>query len=104
MKSSVLHFDRPNNLQATETPEDRLIERDEVRLLVTTPDDNSHAVFKDLPSYLRAGDVIVVNESETIRASLPAEGSVGEFVLNLSTDYGNGLWLVEPRWSTDTPA
>jgi S-adenosylmethionine:tRNA ribosyltransferase-isomerase len=30
-------------------------------------------------------------------------GRFGTFVLNLSTTYGNGLWLAEPRWSASRP-
>ena len=103
MKSEVLLFDRPEHLQATVPPETRATPRDGVRLLVTTPDGNVHARFTDLHEFLVAGDLLVVNESATIPTSLPAEGSVGAFVLNLSTNYGDGLWLAEPRWSSNKP-
>ena len=103
MKSDVLLFDRPEHLQATAPPESSGLNRDDVRLLVTTPDGNTHARFNDLPEFLKPGDLVVVNESATIPTSLPAEGSVGRFLLNLSTDYGNGLWLAEPRWSASEP-
>ncbi len=103
MKSDVLLFDRPEHLQATAPPESSGLNRDDVRLLVTTPDGNAHARFNDLPEFLQPGDLVVVNESATIPTSLPAEGSVGRFLLNLSTDYGNGLWLAEPRWSASEP-
>jgi S-adenosylmethionine:tRNA ribosyltransferase-isomerase len=103
MKSDVLLFERPENLQATAPTESRAMERDDVRLLVTTPDGNTHARFNELPDILAPGDLLVVNESATIPASLPAEGSLGTFVLNLSTDYGDGLWLAEPRWSSSEP-
>jgi S-adenosylmethionine:tRNA ribosyltransferase-isomerase len=103
MKSDVLLFDRPEHLQAAAPPESSGLNRDDVRLLVTTPDGNTHARFNDLPEFLKPGDLVVVNESATIPTSLPAEGSVGRFLLNLSTDYGNGLWLAEPRWSASEP-
>ena len=103
MKSEILQFDRPKKLEATSRPEDRDLGRDGVRLLVTTPDGNVHAQFTELADYLQPGDLLVVNESATIRASLPAQGQVGDFLVNLSTDYGDGLWLVEPRWSTSEP-
>ncbi len=103
MNSNVLLFDRPDNLQATAPVEYGTSERDNVRLLVTTPDGNEHARFNDLPKILTPGDVLVVNESATTAASLPAEGSAGRFVLNLSTNYGDGLWLAEPRWSPARP-
>jgi len=103
MKNDVLLFDRPEHLQATAPPEKSGLNREDVRLLVTTPGGNTHAEFNDLPEFLTPGDLLVVNENATIRASLPAEGSVGKFLLNLSTDYGNGLWLAEPRWSASEP-
>ena len=103
MKSSTLLFERPEGLQAVAPPETRALERDGVRLLVTTPDGSAHAHFIDLPDILVPGDLLIVNESATIPASLSAEGSVGSFVLNLSTDYGNGIWLAEPRWSSGEP-
>lgn len=103
MKSTSLLFDRPEQLQATAPPESRHQDRDNVRLLVTTPHGNTHSRFDSLHEFLTPGDLLVVNESATIPASLPAEGSVGDFVLNLSTDYGDGLWLAEPRWSASEP-
>ena len=103
MKSDALLFDRPEHLQATVPPETRATPRDGVRLLVTTPDGNVHARFSDLHEFLEASDLLVVNESATIPASLQVKGSVGRFVLNFSTNYGDGLWLTEPRWSSDKP-
>jgi len=103
MKSDVLLFDRPDHLQATVPAEIRNLNRDKVRLLVTTPGANLHAIFSDLPDFLTTGDLLVVNESATIPASLPAKGSLRSFLLNLSTDYGDELWLAEPRWSANEP-
>jgi S-adenosylmethionine:tRNA ribosyltransferase-isomerase len=98
-----LAFDRPAGLQATEPPEDRGLARDEVRLLVSTPEGHRHARFYDLATFLEPGDLLVVNRSATLPASLPARGPVGSFLLNLSTDYGQSLWLAEPRWDTGRP-
>ncbi len=103
MKSTSLLFDRPDQLQATAPPESRHLDRDNVRLLVTTPYGNTHTRFSSLHEFLTPGDLLVVNESATIPASLPAEGPAGAFVLNLSTDYGGGVWLAEPRWSASEP-
>src|SRR5688500_11268062 len=99
MKREALYFERPRDLQATVPPEDRGLARDEVRLLVSTPDGHQHSVFRDLPSFLRAGDLLVVNRSATLPASLSAHGRIGQFTLNLSTHYGRNLWLTEPRWN-----
>ena len=103
MKRSELMFQRPPNAQATAPPEARGLERDAVRLLVSTPSGHRHARFRDLPSFLAPGTLLVTNRSATLPASLPAEGAVGEFVLNLSTRYGARLWLAEPRWSASRP-
>jgi S-adenosylmethionine:tRNA ribosyltransferase-isomerase len=56
-----------------------------------------------LPEYFRPGDLLVINRSATLPASLPASGTIGAFTLNLSTNYGRGVWLAEPRWSPAEP-
>lgn len=103
MKSGELIFERPADLQATAPPEAHGGRRDDVRLLVSTGDGHVHARFGDLPGFLRPGDLIVVNDSATLPASLEAEGMEGRFVLNVSTRFGPKLWLTEPRWATDRP-
>src|SRR5262245_50312175 len=99
MKLAELMFERPAELQATLPPEARGLQRDEVRLLVSTPAGQTHTVFYQLADSLQPGDLLVVNRSATLAASLPAQGAIGDFVLNLSTHYGDGVWLAEPRWS-----
>jgi S-adenosylmethionine:tRNA ribosyltransferase-isomerase len=96
-------FERPSGLQASQPPEARGLSRDQVRLLVTTPHGHRHARFVDLPDFLDEGDLLVVNRSATLAASLPAMGAFGSFILNLSTAYGQGIWLAEPRWSAALP-
>lgn len=103
MNRSELLFERPPERQATAPPEARGLERDAVRLLVTTPEGHEHARFRDLPHFLEPGTLVVVNRSATLPASLPAEGAPGDFRLSLSTRYGAGLWLAEPRWSAARP-
>lgn len=103
MKRAALDFARPDSLQATAPPEVRGIDRDGVRLLVSTREGHTHAQFRELPRFLQAGDLLVVNQSATLPASLPAKGPVGRFVLNLSTRYGRRLWVAEPRWSASEP-
>jgi S-adenosylmethionine:tRNA ribosyltransferase-isomerase len=88
---------------ADRTPEARGLARDEVRLLVTGPRGDDDRAFRELPELLRSGDLLVVNESATLAASLPADGPLGPFRLNLSTEYGERLWLAEPRWSHARP-
>jgi S-adenosylmethionine:tRNA ribosyltransferase-isomerase len=103
MKRADLIFERPAQLAATAPAELRGLARDEVRLLVSTPHGHQHAQFRDLAAYLQAGDLLVINHSATLRASLPASGSVGDFTLSLSTNFGHGLWITEPRWSPGKP-
>jgi S-adenosylmethionine:tRNA ribosyltransferase-isomerase len=103
MRRTELNFKRPTGLAATRPPEAYGLRRDEGRLLVSSTAGQQHARFSDLKRVLQSGDLLVVNESATLPASLPAKGKVGEFRLNLSTNYGGGLWLSEPRWSPAKP-
>ena len=110
MKRAELIFTRPLELQATAPAEARGVPRDQARLMVSSAENkHEHAHFFDLPRFLSPGDLLVVNDSGTLAASLPATGSgaentaLGEFVVNFATDFGNGTWLVEPRWSTGRP-
>ncbi|HXF61635.1 MAG TPA: S-adenosylmethionine:tRNA ribosyltransferase-isomerase [Caldilineaceae bacterium] len=103
MKAVELQFDRPPALQATAPVEASGRARDEVRLLVSTPRGHTHAHFFELARFLRPGDLLVVNRSAVIPASLPAQSKLGPCLLNLSTHYGGGLWLAEPRWSHAQP-
>ena len=60
--------------EATSPPEARGLRRDEVRLLVSRLREESieHARFHDLPRWLSAGDLLVVNTSGTLNAALMA--------------------------------
>ncbi|MDZ4764348.1 MAG: S-adenosylmethionine:tRNA ribosyltransferase-isomerase [Chloroflexota bacterium] len=103
MKRSELIFERPAQLAATTPAEARGVERDSGRLLISTPAGHTHAQFNELASFLRRGDLLVVNDSATLPASLPARGAIGAFIVNIATDYGGGTWLVEPRQSSSQP-
>lgn len=92
-------FELPRDLEAHEPPEARGMARDDVRLLVSRPGEApAHARFRDLPDILAPGDLLVINTSATLPASLDAfrpDGSVVE--LHLSTPLPAGLWVVELR-------
>lgn len=103
MRSSALRFERPVELQATTPAEVRRRGRDDVRLLVSRPDRREVVPFSALADLLHAGDLLVVNRSATLAASLPANAEFGPFVLNLSTEYGHGIWLAEPRFGPASP-
>ena len=64
--------------------------RDAVRLLVAEPGGISHATFRDLPQHLRAGDVVVVNNSATVAGEIDAVGPRGPVVLHLATPLDDG--------------
>jgi S-adenosylmethionine:tRNA ribosyltransferase-isomerase len=84
-------------LEAHEPPEVRGSGRDDVMLLVATRSDAAltHAHFRDLPDFLAAGDLLVVNTSGT----LPAAVAAGDLELRFSTQVGADRWLVELRTS-----
>ena len=61
-------------------------------------DSIEHARFRELPKWLSAGDLLVVNTSGTLNAALPATTESGEaFELHLSTELPGGFWTVEVR-------
>jgi S-adenosylmethionine:tRNA ribosyltransferase-isomerase len=104
MKREELSFERPTDLFASQPPEMRGRSRDDVRLMVTWPEgNNSHHQFTDLPTLLKPGDLLVVNESGTLPASLPATSRLGSILLNLSTRFSDDLWIAEPRWGPSRP-
>ena len=80
---TALQFDLPKDLEASDPPP----VRDEVRMLVAeTGKPLVHAGFRDLPTHLRAGDLLIVNASATLPAALPARRTDGTTVdLHLST-------------------
>ena len=92
-------LEAPVRVEAHEPPEVRGNGRDDVAMLVAARHDLElvHARFRDLPPLLEPGDLLVVNTSATLPASLPAEG----LELRLSTQVGPDRWLVELRTSAD---
>jgi S-adenosylmethionine:tRNA ribosyltransferase-isomerase len=104
MKRAELLFPRPDELAATRPPEARGVGRSGVRLMVTDAEGrHAHGRFSELKDYLHPRDLLVVNESATLAASLPAAARTGIVTINLSTKYGERLWLAEPRWSPSRP-
>jgi S-adenosylmethionine:tRNA ribosyltransferase-isomerase len=80
---TALRFDLPPSLEAAEPPP----VRDEVRLMVAQPGRPLvHTQFLDLAAHLTPGDLLVVNDSATLPAALPALRADGGAVdLHLST-------------------
>ena len=86
-------------LEAREPRELRGVDRADVAMLVTSRHDGSlvHARFRELPSFLVPGDLLVVNTSATLPAALPARLEERALELHLSTPAGEGRWVVELR-------
>lgn len=98
-----LKFELPDALIAFDPPEDRGLRRDDVRLLVSSLPEGEvqHRRFTDLPDLLEPGDMVVINTSATLPASLPATGPGGvPLRLHLSTHLPADLWVVELRKPT----
>ena len=99
-----LNFDLPPALEAHEPPEERGLGRDGVRMLVASRSGGTltHTTFADLPTFLDAGDLVVVNTSAVIPAAIAATAGDGTaLMLHLSTMLDDGRWVVEPRRLTD---
>jgi S-adenosylmethionine:tRNA ribosyltransferase-isomerase len=98
--SVAVSFALPAANEATAPPERRGLARDGVRLLLTDAASgvNRDARFRELPSFLRRGDLLVVNDSATIPAALTARRADGApFALHLSARIAGDLWIAEPR-------
>jgi S-adenosylmethionine:tRNA ribosyltransferase-isomerase len=90
----------PRLLEAVAPPERRGIARDEVRMLVTDRRKHTHihARFLRLAEFLRAGDLLIVNDSATLPAALDARRENGASIpLHVSSKIDERLWTVEPR-------
>lgn len=97
---SDLEFFLPKKLLCAQPSEERGLERDEVRLMVSYQNSHQikHSVFKNISDFLVAGDTLVVNTSATLKAALPIELAGGkEGRLHLSTRQNAQEWLVEVR-------
>jgi S-adenosylmethionine:tRNA ribosyltransferase-isomerase len=97
-------FQLPAALEAHEPPEARGLERDEVRLMVAhrASGEIAHAEFRDLPRFLGAGDLLVINTSATLPAAVAARRVDGTLVqLRFATAAphlpGRRWWVVELR-------
>ena len=94
------HFALPDQRFAGEPAERRGLRRDGVRLLVADGRAGriEHTRFDRLPDFLQPGDLLVVNNSQTIAAELDGTGD-GDWpvVLHAATELDDGSWVVELR-------
>lgn len=93
-------FVPPPDREASAPPESRRIARDEVRMLVSDRGTTTHARFRELAAFLRAGDLVVVNNSATMSAAVDGVIDGRPTVLHFATWLDDGSWVVEVR-STD---
>ncbi|MEV6097864.1 S-adenosylmethionine:tRNA ribosyltransferase-isomerase [Nocardia sp. NPDC051981] len=98
-----LAFTLPGELSATSPPEARGLARDEVRILVCDAGTVTHARFRELPRFLRAGDLVVVNNSAMLSAAVDARYGDAAAVLHFSTWLDDGRWVVELRDPAGVP-
>jgi S-adenosylmethionine:tRNA ribosyltransferase-isomerase len=78
--TAAYDYDLPNALIA-QTP---AMPRDSSRLLVLRAGRTEHAHFRDLPQYLRAGDLLVLNETRVLAARILAEDGIEMLLLRPS--------------------
>ena len=101
---STIAFSLPPELEASEPPEARGLERDQVRLMVSnySTDRVRHSHFYNLHKYLSEGDVLVINTSRTRNSALMASRAGGTILeLHMSTHLDEDLWTVEVRSITE---
>lgn len=74
MNDKTMTFELPNSLNAIMPPERRGLRRDQVKLMVLDKEtgQTTHDNFYNLGSYLKKGDLVVLNSSRTIPAKLEA--------------------------------
>lgn len=95
--ASSVQFVLPPELEAREPVEFRGKRRDDVRMMVLDrrSGDPVHTRFDALGDFLRAGDLLVVNDSRTLPALLRARDEDGDKVeVRLAHRRANGLWDV----------
>jgi S-adenosylmethionine:tRNA ribosyltransferase-isomerase len=100
MAPTRLDFLLPAELEAHEPPEARGVARDGVKMLATYRSTEAivHGHFSELPDLLAAGDLVVINTSQTIPAEIDAESVNGHrFIVHFSTEIETDVWVVEPR-------
>ena len=82
---------------ATEPAEARGLERDEVRLLVAAPGALTDTAFTCLADHLEPGDLVVVNRSATLAASLDGERAGTPVEVHVASFLDDGTHVVEVR-------
>ncbi|MFL6164522.1 MAG: S-adenosylmethionine:tRNA ribosyltransferase-isomerase [Jatrophihabitantaceae bacterium] len=97
-------FTVPDQRFAAAPAERRGLRRDGIRLLVADgrTDRITHTRFDRLPEFLLPGDLVVVNNSQTVAAELDGVGEGNwPVVLHVATELDDGSWVVELRTAPD---
>lgn len=104
LNQPTTHFDVPDHRFAAEPAEQRGLRRDHVRLLVADGATGaiSHTRFDRLSEHLQPGDLIVVNNSQTIAAEFDARMDGNwPVVVHIATQLDDGHWVIELRTAPD---
>lgn len=101
IESPTTVFTPPPHAFAPSPAERRTGRRDAVRMLVAEPQSISHTTFDELPHRLRAGDLVVVNNSATVPGEIDALARRGPVVLHVSSPLDDGSWVIEIRTAPD---
>lgn len=103
MTAALQDFIVPAERAATAPPEARGVARDLVRMLVADGRTLTHARFRELPCFLRAGDLVVVNNSATLAAAVDARYRDRPVVAHFATALDDGGWVIELRSPEGVP-
>ena len=98
--ATAYNFELPYQLECAKPTEERGLQRDEVRLMIShiQTDQVEHTTFKDLDQFLEAGDLVVVNTSGTLKAALKGFQADGKKLrIHFSTKISTDRWIVEIR-------
>jgi S-adenosylmethionine:tRNA ribosyltransferase-isomerase len=95
--ASEARFRLPPGSDATVPPEARGLARDQVRLAVVSDTTTHHRRARELPRWLEAGDLLVLNTSATLPSALEVERHGCRWGLHVSAELDDGAWAVELR-------
>jgi S-adenosylmethionine:tRNA ribosyltransferase-isomerase len=93
-------FVRSPASDAAEPPEAHGVPRDGVKLLVARPSGIVHTRFAELGEHLRAGDLLVINNSATLPAAVDGSRAGRPIAVHFSTARADHVWVVELRPAT----
>ena len=96
----AMKFELPEELNAKEPPERRGIRRDYVKMMVLdrTTGQTNHTQFYHLDSYLKKGDLLVLNASRTVPAVLKSQKEIDgtEVEIRLAHRKNESIWEALP--------